>query len=576
MDNGNQLKGTFPTGDYNIYQWGAAGDNTDDQAAFEGMFGFMAVTGGGHLKFPPGAFAKSDTITIFPNTLITQHADAPIISFSAHNPMFLNGIKGDVYTDYGAHGNITWDGGSISPRSSILTGTSVNIFSIGHGKNIRLKNITMTDLESFHFIEFNAVDGGWVEDCVCEEFIDGGSRTFSEAIQLDFMGSQTQFGSFGIGSFDNSPCKNITISGCKMKNVGRGVGSHSFDNVAETIIEGVEIRDLQIENVLTSLVKADGWKNFNIRSVINLGTVPESCIQIDDCTDASISNCQTGTSTQNGILVRTQKFGAVSDINITDNIILGAADAIDVQSGNRINISDNTIESATANGIKIQTGTLQDGGGARTNESIRVAVQGNIINGVTGNAIEIIGTTNLLPATGIIVQDNVASNSGATAIILTDVSFSMVQGNNVTAPTTNGILLISSTLQSSNIVSDNHIIISNSADGIQLDFQKAATVTGNFTIGAADGIKILECTEVLVASNHNNLYTGWGFRAITNSTQISFMANNAKVSGAALGGLEFSSTVSDCYANGNDFKASGTTLIAPGTGNNVVSGGNNV
>jgi hypothetical protein len=563
LANGNVLLLSVD-GDYESFQYGCIGFSgvDDDTSAITALYAAITAAGGGNAIFHAGTYGKIDTITLPANSHTKLSGGATIQSNAYHNPMFLNGIKGDVYTNYGANGNIKFEGGKVTPRSSLFAG-SVNCFSIGQSKQVYIEKVHMQDLQDFHFIEYNAVDGGWVTDCFFEDFIDSGARDFSEAIQLDYMASSAKFGSFGAGSFDKSHCKNIFLTNNKFKDVGRCIGSHSWEGpgiAPNGIAEGVVINGVTLNGAtLTDIIRPDAWTNFSIDGVENLGLAGDNGLLVDDCDHFSVGECNLGNVTGNGAIIRVALTSDTTNFSLDEITVLSGADGIDIKDATNADIGK--VKALNVTGV-----------GVRITDCNRVGIQNPKVVNSGSNGIKV------LSSVAVNLDKGNVQGAGATGVFFDQCQHSTIDGTVISSGTTNSISVDNTdNVLRSGVSVKNTSCIANGIDGIQMRYAQNCDVQGNTVSSAVDGVKLIECQDVNVNGNSSYEHSGWGITVQTNSKRISVTGNVARVAGAADGGLEMTNTTSDNFVNANNFKTAGTSSITDNsTGSNVVTGGNNV
>ncbi len=162
---------------------------------------------------------------------LTQKA----VMFREHNTnMIINGDGGGSYTGYDGQANIKIIGGIWENRATAFPTTPAMCISIGHGQNIIIQDLTVTNVGGYHAIEVNSSKNVRITNCRFLGYLDTGGRGYSEAIQIDLAKSSAVFGAFG--TYDDTPCEDVVIDNCYFGASGTsgttawptGIGTHSY------------------------------------------------------------------------------------------------------------------------------------------------------------------------------------------------------------------------------------------------------------------------------------------------------------------------------------------------------------
>ncbi len=185
-----------------VRTFGAVGDGvTDDTAAFQKAFDYIATLGGGEVLVPQTTFgtpyrlgklyiSRNTTFKLAPGVVIKRKGVTYGISnvVTGVNPLL------DNNDPYSGHGNIkiiggTWDGNIIAEA---YLATGFNLFYFAGSKGITIENVTVKDMVTNHCVDLNgnmdvtirdckflgykdasvAQDRGMVEAIQCSQFID--------------------------------------------------------------------------------------------------------------------------------------------------------------------------------------------------------------------------------------------------------------------------------------------------------------------------------------------------------------------------------------------------------------------
>ncbi len=211
---------------------------------------------------PEGEYTVTTTFNIYSNT---------VIDFGGS--VVYRGEKGGSIMRFGAGTQVSYgyDGyRNITIRNGIFDAQRIGSSSLlrfAHAYNVEISDIVFRNtLDVKHLLTFAACEKVRILDC---EFLDMdiekmGSSNNCEAIQMDVLKEEY----FVYPAYDETPIKDVEISGCTFRNVPRGVGTHTgiagyyfdkmviknntFTNVAGYAIKGVNYINCEIyDNVIT-------------------------------------------------------------------------------------------------------------------------------------------------------------------------------------------------------------------------------------------------------------------------------------------------------------------------------------
>jgi parallel beta-helix repeat protein len=480
----------------NVETFGAVGDGvTDDTAAIQAALDFANDNGGGLVQFTPGkTYALSTFITVYDYTTI--YAYGATIKAIGNSGLLRNFRSDEVFSAYLGHSHIqilggVWDGNAFNGTTGSVTATT-NIMNFIHCSDITVRDATLTNASSSHALEFNSTDGGRALNCRFLGFEDNtadSSRGFAEAIQIDIAVD----GSASIGSFDNTPSKNILVDGCyfgsstRCGSFGRAVGSHTL--ASGQYYYGIQVVNNRIEGTLQEGIRGYGWRRAVIaNNVINatgksgiwMGVPNPSGGFTATSFDITISgNTITAAATESAIRVIGYSGASINQTTINGNSINGGgtgnANGIHVEYCNSPVVSGNSL--ASINGTGIYNNNSNDG-----------TLTGNTIRSCSTNGINISGST------GTVVSSNHINGTSTNHCIFVGTSNDwLITGNRVVNAASAGIRVGDN--------GDDGAIIGNR-------IVKGTSVNGIST-SATDGA---EPTGVTVA---NNDLTGNGWAATT-------------------------------------------------------------
>jgi len=374
----------------NVRDFGAKGDGvTDDTSAIQSALDRARELNGAEVYIPDGTYPIKATLRIYSNTRLRCAPNARIIRAAAFTSMLLPGIGGvdgyDGVHDVEVIGGI-WD---CNARQFPVPS---NALIFGHAQRITVRNLTILDVHQYHAIEFNAVQDGQILNCIFDGF--SGTR-ISEAVQIDLMKNSETFG--GYGNYDNTPCRNILISGCTFRNWSRGIGSHS--STAGIFHSNIRIIGCHFEALSDQAIRAYQWKDSTI-----IGNTMEFCrmgIEVRPGSGADASQCgyfaikgnviknMSSESDGYGIWLNGDPGVLVTDTIVSDNVIYNTwNNGIYVSYCTRCIVANNIIQATGNQGISVlsttystfvgNTVTLADKHGIVFNDSDHNLVQGNL------------------------------------------------------------------------------------------------------------------------------------------------------------------------------------------------------
>ena len=215
-----------------------------------------------------GNYKLDRTIKIYSNTTLK----AKNCRFKYYGNLLRNGYnkKKSSASGYKGASNITIDGGTWDaavPYSQAGTSNwriQHSTFRFAHCKNIYIKNCTFKNNYNCHDIEFGGVQKGKIYKCKFNN--DKGVNVFKndggrESIQLDVNTSEAMP---EFKKYDNTTCKDITLSYCSFKNKFRAIGSHHA--VLGNTYNNINVHHNTFKNIGGITVYGVYWTNSKIYS----------------------------------------------------------------------------------------------------------------------------------------------------------------------------------------------------------------------------------------------------------------------------------------------------------------------
>lgn len=236
----------------NIIDYG--GDPTGQRGSSKALQDALEV--GKRVIIPAGTFLINQSIRIPSNRSIELERFATLKRSTNINSMFLNDSNG-TRGGYSANTNIHISGGTIDLNGDELPSRCTAI-GFGHCSNISVKNVRFRGLYSWHYIEYNGVSEGVIQDCNFDGCIDPDG---TEQVQLDLMRDTGVFPWFG--PYDDTPCRNILIQGNTFKNGRKGLGSHSM--VAGVTHDFIKIINNHFDNLSNDAIDCQNYARLIIK-----------------------------------------------------------------------------------------------------------------------------------------------------------------------------------------------------------------------------------------------------------------------------------------------------------------------
>lgn len=232
--NGRPLNGLLAGGIHTPQSYGAAGDGShDDAPAIQAALDAAHAAGGGWVLVPPGTYRCATLpLRIRRGTRLTLMRGA-VFRRGAPGTFLLNGDAGQDFGGYTGHGDLIIEGGVWDMRATDRPTDPGMCISVGHARNVVIRDLEIRDVGGYHAIELNSTKNGAVTGCRFLGYLDTGGRDFSEAVQIDGAFRASVFG--GFGPYDGTPCEDVVIRDCYVGASGTagtvawptGIGSHS-------------------------------------------------------------------------------------------------------------------------------------------------------------------------------------------------------------------------------------------------------------------------------------------------------------------------------------------------------------
>lgn len=420
----------------------AASDNAKViQAAFDEAKNKASDKNRYRIYFPKGEYRINTTLNIFSNTELYLDEKTTLVQDA---PKGQNIVKAGDFSQkhilYNGFRNIKIDGGKWDMQ---FNGSCAMRF--GHCTNLSINNVNITNILDAHHIEAAAVDTLSITDSTFTSSLRRGSNS-CEAIQLDILHDSKHFP--GFEEFDDTPNKNVTISGCTFSNLHSGIGTRSA--VVSKYFDNVVIENNKFENIREKAISCFNYKNSKI--INNTFTNVNSGICFE-----YLPNNFFGAYSQRMYIANDKSIGKINSKSST------------VISGNVMNIKQMAKSSygIYAYGAKIDASTAKANGIVAGDYTISdLSIDNNTIN-VEENSSESRGIyitgVNKSEISSNTLTDYSSAKDGINGINICASQKNVIKNNNISGTFNNGISIFNKPFPGSK----NLLITSNSISGVK-------------------------------------------------------------------------------------------------------------
>lgn len=209
------------------------------------------------IYLPKGRFNLNSTLNIFSNTELYLDNETTLIQTAPKGQNIIkSGDFGQKHILYNGFRNIKIDGGTWNMN---FNGSCAMRF--GHCTNLSINNVKINSVKDAHHIEVAGADTVSITNSLFTASSRTSERSGScEAIQLDILHDSAHF--VGFEEFDDTPNKNITISGCTFENLYSGIGTRS--GVVSKYFDNVVIENNIFKNITEKAISCFNYKNSKI------------------------------------------------------------------------------------------------------------------------------------------------------------------------------------------------------------------------------------------------------------------------------------------------------------------------
>lgn len=374
-------------------------DKNNLDVSLQKCLDYCRDNGGGAVYVDKGVYLVEKQLRIYGDTILKLHPNAIIMATNGAT-MLVNGDKGVNYNGYNGYGNILIEGGTWISNSQNYDDSTRNIFGLARGKNITIRDVTFKNVKYSHAIDLNACKDVLIEHCKFLGYkdINDNSRTYAEAIQIC---EHTEAGYGYCGSFDGTPCQNVTVKDCYFGASdyygawGTGVGNHA--SVHNKFNTNIKVINNTFEGMLHAGVRPFKWKDvlidgntfINTKMGVCISSVLAGSVSSKDASGNQINKSQAGRNTKivnnafincgtygiygSGQFSSTSDYAPLQDVIIDNNTFIGEEDSkfttasIGLYYGEQISITNNNFKHVgrgvwgkCINGLRVITNDFVD------------------------------------------------------------------------------------------------------------------------------------------------------------------------------------------------------------------------
>ena len=432
------------------------------------------------ITLPQGTYKLDTLLKVFSYTTIQM--EGCTLVRDTEKTMLRIGYEDDKYSGYNGMRDITIIGGCFDGNGENAACEGA-LIRMGHGQNITMRNVTLKNAYNAHHCEMAACKNVLIENCTFEGFYsnkkDPVNAANNEALQFDIMHLSKQFPKYP--TLDDTPCANVTVTGCTFNNLQRGLGTHA--GVAGSYFQNMKFTNNTFTNIMGYAMIATNYQDAEISGNV-------------------IKNCGSG------ILFRSmvQGYGTFYTPHSDEFTINNNANA--VITNNTIQVSDRKY-STTAYGISLY--------GLKVSKKKKDVPKGNFeLSGVT------------------VENNNITMNNSGYGVWVQGTKNSAIKNNKVTMNIKKSVSGKGNSdcirlVRSTKITIDRNVLTQKknnkktvSACGIILAEQSSATITNNkITNSPKDGIFLNQKSSATIKNNTINKAGRYGLNVCNKSKATS-------------------------------------------------------
>ena len=296
-------------------------------------------------------YNMGSSLNIYSNTIFNLNGSTIRRGNENCSALLRFGRSDEVHYGYDGFKNITVKNGSFDAAKL----NNVSMVRFAHAKNIVFDSVSFRNtVGTYHMMTFAACADVVVNNCGFYDMnLEGLSdSTNGEALQIDIL----RDGHFTYPAQDFTSTKNVKVTNCTFKNVGRGVGTHSA--VSGHYFNNMEFSNNTFENVIGYAIKTVNYRNSKIvnNKMINCG----SGIFVGNMTNEGCSNFYESFNNASKINSNANVSIEKNDINLIDTKYNNSAFGIRIF-GKKITTKDNKryVGDFRISGVKINNNTIK-------------------------------------------------------------------------------------------------------------------------------------------------------------------------------------------------------------------------
>lgn len=205
---------------------------------------------------PSRTYTLSSCLHIYSNAQLYLNADTTLKKGFESGNMIKAGVKSEYTSAYSGYENIVIDGG-IWDADYVSKACGMRF---AHCTNLTISNLTITNIIDSHHMEVAAVDGLYITNCTFSNLKRTDTSSTNEALQIDIIHEYEHFPDYYY--YDDTPCKNVYVSGCTFTDLYSGVGTRS--GVTGSYFDNINITNNTFNNITERAVTCFNYINSNI------------------------------------------------------------------------------------------------------------------------------------------------------------------------------------------------------------------------------------------------------------------------------------------------------------------------
>ncbi|MBO4416011.1 MAG: right-handed parallel beta-helix repeat-containing protein [Lachnospiraceae bacterium] len=420
------------------------------------------------VKIPAGTYYLSRTLSIGSNTCLSLDKNTVMKkSTNVKDPIaYMLRSKQGSKGGFSDTSNITVTGGTWDAEYIAFNETSGgSLFFFVHTTDLTISDVHLCHNFGTHLIELGGVKKCTIKNCRLHGFKAAKEDTEKEAIQLDVCHNNNIL-PYG-DPFDDSPCANITITGCEIYDYPRAIGSHMkvkgiyhdkitisknvLHDVSAAAIYGYNYINVTIkENTMINVgsgvqIKTDATKakktildrlagvkemkvkngEYNIKILKNTITLSKKSYDDDSETEAGVEKDSGGC----GVFLFGSEENNMKGVTISNNDMVCNASGVYLRYCDDATIAYNSIDRHIgAIGVETTKGVAEDAVKLRSCD--RALIDGNLISTINPDMYEN-GIAMREGCIGAVISNNTIEGTTKSGIALYDQS-SITDGENNT------------------------------------------------------------------------------------------------------------------------------------------------